>query len=242
VARPVSVAIRGGNLVERTVPKDPLPAQSGGELKDRLDAERRNRPFLILRDHEGTQVIRELGDAERLAVGRGEEVGLHLDDPEVSLLHAELERIGGDWVLVDDGLSRNGSFVNAERVSGRRRLRDGDALRFGQTLVIFRAPGAPAAATVAAGDTPDAASITDTQRAILVALCRPYRDGSEFATPAANRRIAEEVFLSIDAVKAHLRALFEKFDVADLPQNQKRVRLAELALRSGVISPRDLER
>jgi pSer/pThr/pTyr-binding forkhead associated (FHA) protein len=224
------------------VARDPLPAQSGSELKDRLDAERRGTPFLVLRDPAGGQVIRELGE-DRLAVGRSEDAGLRLaDDPEVSSLHAELERIGGDWVLVDDGLSRNGSFVNGERVGGRRRLRDGDALRFGQTSVVFRSPGSAVIETVAAGDTPDAASITDTQRRILIALCRPYREGSDFATPAANRQIAEEVFLSVDAVKAHLRTLFEKFDVGDLPQNQKRVRLAELALRSGVISPRDLER
>jgi predicted component of type VI protein secretion system len=223
------------------VAEDQVPARSGGELKERLEAERRDEPFLVYRDASAAQVIHGLGDEEKLAVGRGEGAGLRFDDPEISSLHAELERIGDDWVLVDDGLSRNGSFVNGERVSGRRRLRDGDALRFGQTPVVFRAPGAPAAGTVAAGDTPDAASITDTQRAILVALCRPYREGSDFATPAANKQIAGEVFLSVDAVKSHLRALFEKFDVGDLPQNQKRVRLAELALRSGVISPRDLE-
>jgi pSer/pThr/pTyr-binding forkhead associated (FHA) protein len=187
-------------------------------------------------------VIRGLGDADALAVGRAQPSGLQLDDdPEVSSLHAELRRVGDDWVVVDDGLSRNGTFVNGERVSGRRRLRDGDALRFGQTPVVFRAPGAPAGETVAAGDVPDAASVTDTQRRILIALCRPYREGSDFATPATNRHVAEEVFLSVDAVKAHLRTLFEKFDVGDLPQNEKRVRLAELALRSGVVSPRDLE-
>jgi pSer/pThr/pTyr-binding forkhead associated (FHA) protein len=223
--------------------RDALPAQSGGELKSRLDAERRGNPFLVHRDAEGKQVIRELGGAAgRLAVGRSESAELRLDDdPEVSSLHAELERIGGDWVLVDDGLSRNGSFVNGERVGGRRRLRDGDALRFGHTLVVFRAPGDTVEETVPAGDTPTAASITDSQRRILIALCRPYREGSEFASPLSNREIAAEVFLSVDAVKAHLRKLFERFDVGDLPQNQKRVRLAELALRSGVISPRDLE-
>ena len=37
-----------------------------------------------------------------------------------------------------------------------------------------------------------------------------------------------------------MRTLFEKFGVGDLPQNQKRVRLVELALRSGAISLRDL--
>lgn len=222
--------------------RDALPAQSGSELKSRLEAERRGEPFLVYRDADGSQVIRILGDAgATLAVGRSESAGLRLDDPEVSALHAELERIGGDWVLVDDGLSRNGSFVNGERVTGRRRLRDGDALRIGHTPVVFRAPGRAPEETVPAGDTPTAASVTDTQRRILIALCRPYREGSDFATPESNREIAAEVFLSVDAVKAHLRSLFEKFEIGDLPQNQKRVRLAELALRSGVVSPRDLE-
>jgi pSer/pThr/pTyr-binding forkhead associated (FHA) protein len=223
--------------------RDALPAHSGSELKLRLEAERRGEPFLVYRDARGTQVVRELGSAEsKLAVGRGESAGIRLDfDPEVSSLHAELERIGDDWVLVDDGLSRNGSFVNGERVSGRRRLLDGDALRFGQTLLVFRSPAGAAGETVPAADTPDASSVTDTQRRILIALCRPYREGSDFASPATNKQIAAEVFLSVDAVKGHLRALFEKFDVGGLPQNRKRVRLAELALRSGVISPRDLE-
>jgi pSer/pThr/pTyr-binding forkhead associated (FHA) protein len=224
------------------MPRDPLPAETGGELKQRLEAERRLNPFLIHRDEEGEQMIRELGELERLSVGRGESCDLRLGfDPEVSSLHAELERIGGDWVLVDDGLSRNGTFVNGERVAGRRRLLDGDAIRFGGTLVVFRAPGADAGETAPAKGAVDARSITDTQRRILVALCRPYREGSDFATPAPNREIAEQVFLSVDAVKAHLRTLFEKFEVGDLPQNQKRVNLAERALRSGVISPRDLE-
>ena len=67
-----------------------------------------------------------------------------------------------------------------------------------------------------------------------------------FATAASTRprrptsRSPSEVLLSVDAVKGHLRVLFEKFGIGDLPQNQKRVRLVELALRNGVISVRDL--
>ena len=132
--------------------------------------------------------------------------------------------------------------MNGNRVIGRRRLRDGDALRFGDTLVLFRSPAqAGGEETVAATDRPDVGRVTETQRRVLIALCRPFREGSEFASPATNKQVADEVFLSLDAVKANLRALFETFEVGDLPQNQKRVRLAELALRSGVITPRDLE-
>ena len=213
------------------------------ELKARIDAERRGAPFLVYRDGDGGQVIRVLGGgSDRFSVGRGEAADIGLGfDREVSRVHAELERVGEEWTLADDGLSRNGSFVNGERVAGRRRLRDGDALRFGDTVVLYRAPSeAGADETLAAKDRRDLESVTQTQHRVLVALCRPYAGGSEFATPATNRQIADEVFLSVDAVKANLRALFERFEIGDLPQNKKRVRLAELALRSGAITPREL--
>jgi pSer/pThr/pTyr-binding forkhead associated (FHA) protein len=224
--------------------RDAVPADTAPELKSRIEAERRGQPFLIHRDGSGAQVLTELEpDRPRLAVGRSEEAEIQLDfDSEVSRLHAELELSGGEWLVVDDGLSANGTFVNGERVVARRRLRDGDAIRFGSTLAVFRAPGhSGTEETVRAGDVPDASSVTETQKRVLVALCKPFREGSDFATPATNKEIAEEVFLSVDAVKAHLRALFERFAVGELPQNQKRVRLAELAMRSGVVAPRDLE-
>jgi pSer/pThr/pTyr-binding forkhead associated (FHA) protein len=226
------------------VARGAVPADTASELQERIEAERRGAPFLVWRDADGQQRLRELApEAARLTVGRSDTADVPLAfDSEVSRLHAELERLGDDWTVSDDGLSRNGSFVNGERVVGRRRLRDGDALRFGGTLVLFRSPGqARDEETATAADHPEASAVTDTQRRVLVALCRPFREGSEFATPATNKLIAEEVFLSVDAVKANLRALFERFDVGDLPQNQKRIRLAELAFRSGVISPRDLE-
>ena len=118
-------------------------------------------------------------------------------DEQVSRLHAEIERIGGEWTVADDGLSRNGSFLNGERVGGRRRLADGDELRFGATMVVFRAPQpSPSSATIAAPGGRRAPELTDTQRRILVALSRPFRDGSHYATPATNQQIADEVLLS----------------------------------------------
>jgi FHA domain len=219
----------------------PLHRSTPAELKLRLEAERRGTPFLLLYDGGGRQVIHELAAAGGpVTVGRGPTCGVALAwDREVSRLHAELAPVGGHWVLVDDGLSRNGSFVNGERVVGRRVLRDGDRLCFGDTPVIYReAANAGASSTIAAPSTPGAISLTPTQRQILVALCRPVRD-SAFAIPSSNREIAEEVSLSIDAVKAHLRALFERFGLEDLPQNQKRARLAATALLQGIVTHRD---
>jgi len=227
----------------------PLQAHtaSPSELRDRIDAERRGRPFLVLREGEGgSQRIVEL-DAlgDRLSIGRspGNELDLPWDT-EVSRLHAELESIAGEWTVSDDGLSRNGTYVNGTRVTGRVRLRDGDQLRVGQTIMAYRRPeaedsmptrvaGAGGAATVTLGDLPP------TQRAVLKALARPYKH-DEFAVPATNQDIAAELHLSVDAVKSHLRGLFQRFGIEHLPQNQKRSRLVAEALQSGLLSARDL--
>src|ERR1700740_332743 len=94
-----------------------LGPSSPADVAARLAAEREGRPHLILRDGAKAQVIVRLSSDRRLTIGRGEgsDVQLHWD-PDVSRAHAELERVGGIWTLSDDGLSRNGTFVNGERV------------------------------------------------------------------------------------------------------------------------------
>jgi pSer/pThr/pTyr-binding forkhead associated (FHA) protein len=113
------------------------------ELEQQLEAERAGDPFLVYRVHAGPQLIVSLGDAGgRFTVGRGSAIDISLDwDTNVSRLHAALESIAGYWTVVDDGLSSFGTFLNEERVNGRRRLSDGDILRFGVTTVTFRSPG-----------------------------------------------------------------------------------------------------
>jgi hypothetical protein len=204
------------------------------EVKARLDAERRGGPFLVYRDGGQAQVIVALDGP--VTVGRRPERDVALPwDTEVSRLHAQLEPVGSDWVVVDDGLSRNGTFVNGERVNGRRRLRDGDRLVFGETPVTFRAPADAEAESTAQIKLGGATMpITESQRKVLVALCRPLKD-SAYAAPATNKAIAEEIHLSVDAVKAHLRALFERFGLDALPQNQKRAQLAAVALVNGIV-------
>jgi pSer/pThr/pTyr-binding forkhead associated (FHA) protein len=219
------------------------PVQSASELKAQIEAERVGLPFLVFRDGDGQQQIFSLReDLDRVTVGRATSSDIRIEwDTEVSRLHAGLERIGSDWTVADDGLSRNGTHINGERVVGRRRLSDGDSVRFGRTLATFRQPRASdATETVVAQEILDRASLSDAQRRVLLALCRPFKESTGYVTPATNQQIAGELFLSVDAVKTHLRALFSKFGIEDLPQNQKRIRLVELALKSGVVTPRDL--
>ena len=213
------------------------------ELKAQIEAERLGRPFVVYRDESGEQTIVAIAtDSAGLWIGRSPSADVHLEwDSEVSSLHAQLELVRDECTLIDEGLSTNGSFVNGERVSGRRHLRDGDTIRVGQTLILFRNPASGAAeSTVLSGDALTAAGVSPGQKKVLVALCRPFKEGAAFATPATNQQIADELTLSVDAVKTHLRALFEKFGVEALPQNQKRVALVERALQSGLVSERDL--
>jgi pSer/pThr/pTyr-binding forkhead associated (FHA) protein len=220
-----------------------LHAASPVELKARLDAERRGTPFLLYRDGSGTQFIFALGpDRDRATVGRRSEADVRISwDTEVSRLHAVLERVGGEWTVVDDGLSANGTFLGADRVSGRRRLIDGDLLRFGRTALAFRDPAAATSGATSKGEELGSiARLSDAQRRVLLALCRPFRDGSAYAIPATNQQICDELYLSLDAVKTHLRVLFAKFGIEHLPQNQKRLQLAELAMRSGLVTEREL--
>jgi pSer/pThr/pTyr-binding forkhead associated (FHA) protein len=215
---------------------------SAPELKAQIEAERAGRPFLVFRDGAGEQTILPVEANAELWVGRSGSADVRLEwDEEVSALHAQIEVVRDECTLVDDGLSRNGSFVNEERVHGRRHLRDGDSLRFGQTVVTYRRPGEDAPeATAIAGEVSAAATVSPAQRKVLLALCRPYKDGDSFATPATNQQIGEELHLSVDAVKTHMRALFEKLGVGDIPQNQKRVALVERALQTGIVSRREL--
>jgi pSer/pThr/pTyr-binding forkhead associated (FHA) protein len=97
---------------------------------------------VIFQDGGGKQQVVTLDDGGTVNVGRRTENDVALAwDQEVSREHAQLLRSEEGWTLVDVG-SRNGSYLNGQRVSGRQPLRDGDVLRFGDTVVLFRAPAA----------------------------------------------------------------------------------------------------
>src|SRR3954471_14024850 len=110
-------------------------ASTPAELQERLQAEKEGDPLLVFRDDQGRQRLEQLeGRAGRGTIGRHPTNHVALSwDEEVSRLHAEIEPLGGEWILTDEGLSRNGSFVNGERVDGRRRLPGGGGVRLGRT-------------------------------------------------------------------------------------------------------------
>jgi pSer/pThr/pTyr-binding forkhead associated (FHA) protein len=83
-----------------------------------------------------------LEGAER-RVGPGTTVGragadLELVDPDVSRRHATFHQVDAGIGIEDLG-SRNGTFVNDEKISGIAALSRGDRVRFGNTVWRFDA-------------------------------------------------------------------------------------------------------
>ena len=98
--------------------------------------------FLVYRDAHDRQEIYELPEGGRpTTIGRGSWVDVPLAwDDQVSRVHAQLQCLAQDWTVVDEGLSSNGTFLNGERVEGRRRLSDGDEIKVGETLITIWLP------------------------------------------------------------------------------------------------------
>lgn len=210
------------------------PARHAGtasELQARLAAERAARPFLELRDGDGVQHLVPLAD-EGLTIGRTPASGLALTwDAQVSRSHASLEQIDGVWTVLDDGRSTNGTFVNEERVQGRRPLRHLDVLRTGATRIRFHDPASGDDKLTEVASDVVAPPLTAAQRRVLLALCAGTQG------PASNEEIAAELHLSIDTVKSHMRALFDAFQLGAAPPYRKRFELVRLAVDAGLVPP-----
>jgi hypothetical protein len=79
----------------------------------------------------------ELAEGE-FVVGRGSDCQLALDDALVSRRHA-IFSLSGDDLFVEDLGSRNGVRVNDEKISGKRKIGEGDKIRIGnQDMSILR--------------------------------------------------------------------------------------------------------
>jgi pSer/pThr/pTyr-binding forkhead associated (FHA) protein len=211
------------------------------ELQAVIAAERSGAPFLLHRTDDGKLRVIPVAGSEVLTIGRGAGVTVSLSwDAGVSTLHAELIPRGGTWLLADEGLSRNGTFVNGERLQGRRRLKAGDMILIGHTTLAFHEGEQSVDITTAPltkGFGP--VDVTDAQRRVLAALCRPLLDGgSAVPLPATNQAIAEELFLSVEAVKTHLRDLYRRFGIEEHAQNEKRAILAHRAVELGLAADR----
>jgi pSer/pThr/pTyr-binding forkhead associated (FHA) protein/predicted Ser/Thr protein kinase len=103
----------------------------------------------------GQALGRRLTAGEELVIGRSVsgDGGLP-DDLELSRRHARVARESSGELSIEDLGSANGTFVNGERVRGRRTLKVGDSIRVGTTTMELTDPGRVAAPAVPAAPPP----------------------------------------------------------------------------------------
>ncbi len=112
--------------LNRTLVADsgPLPAEP-----------KQTRAVLTTGGTEDTGRVLAVGPGKPTTLGRGETCTYHFDDDSVSGLHAQIVAIG-DAYLVADQRSTNGTFVNDEKITAPRHLRNGDRIRLGPHIAL----------------------------------------------------------------------------------------------------------
>jgi DNA-binding NarL/FixJ family response regulator len=135
--------------------------------------------------------------------------------------------------------SRNGTYLNGEKISTERVLRSGDELRVGKTRLVFweikEADETTAGdATVSVAPTQPPPRLTRRELEVLVVLCRPLVSDDPFPEAVSVRRMAQELFVTEAAIKQHLQNLYDKFAIP--PEGERRVRLANEAIRRGAVT------
>jgi hypothetical protein len=167
-------------------------------------------------------------------IGRGRSVDIHLTDPSVSRLHAEIIRRGPYAYVTDLGLSRNGTRVNG-RLVARRVLEDGDVLSFGSARCRVFGIAAEEFSAEVELRRPAAPELTRRELDVVTSLCRPALSDEAFVAPATAREIAADLVVTEAAVKQHLLRLYQKFRIPEGPN--RRVRLANEVVALGLVRP-----
>jgi DNA-binding NarL/FixJ family response regulator len=178
-------------------------------------------------------------DGDRITIGSHQSNEIVLTgDRTVSRLHAVLEAFPAGWSLRDMG-SRNGTFVNGQKLLGERVLGPGDEIRIGKTRLVLRGGAGQSEHTATEAAQPPPV-LTRRERDVLVALCRPVLSGDVFTEPASIKAMAAELVVSDAAVKKHLLNLYDKFAIYGV--DNRRLELANQAVRRGAVSIADLRR
>jgi hypothetical protein len=187
-------------------------------------------PYIRIEDNGLIMPLRE----DVTTIGRGKSVDVHLADPSVSRLHAEIIRRGPYAYVTDLGLSRNGTRVNG-RLVARRVLEEGDTLTFGSARCRVFGIAAEEFTAEVELRRPAAPELTRRERDVVTSLCRPALSDEAFVAPATAREIAVDLVVTEAAVKQHLLRLYQKFRIPE--GANRRVRLANEVVALGLVRP-----
>lgn len=175
-------------------------------------------------------------DVPIVRIGRHPSCEVILDDPNVSRRHVLLTRVDDTWFAED--VSSSGTDLEREQ---RRPLRRRQALSHGDTLHLaffalrFKDEAQETLDVTVPVGGGSRIDLTPMEQKVLQCMCRPVVGG--VAPPASNREIAEEMVLTVDGVRSHIRSLYSKFGIVAGTSGQRRITLVQRALDQNFVVP-----
>jgi diguanylate cyclase (GGDEF)-like protein len=153
---------------------------------------------------EGVGQVLELSDGRQL-IGRESGCEIHLDDDTVSRNHAAIERFEKEYAVTDLE-SKNGTYVNEERIESRW-LAAGDRVRFGNQIFKFLSADQLEAQyheTVYKIITTDGLTQTYNQRYLMDVLDRELRRATRTGQPLCLLMFDVDQFKTVNETYGHL--------------------------------------
>jgi len=180
---------------------------------------------LQIRRGDAATVLPILG--ERATLGRSEGCSIRLSgDPSISREHAVLERTEA-WTIRDLD-SRNGTYVNGERISNPATLAFGDSFQVGKFVLTLLGSPTDTESTVhenAPSAPADVSRLTNREKEVLALV----------ALGSTDQAIAHQLGIKVKTVHSHLERVHEKTG------RRRRPDLTRLAIETGIISSHDAQ-
>jgi DNA-binding CsgD family transcriptional regulator len=160
------------------------------------------------------------------------------EDPSISRHHLLLTSVGTTWYV--ENVGKSGTTLDGqEPLLGRRALTSGDRLFVGRFMLTFLDEDQPMIAdetTTTPIGPGSRIAVTYKEHEVLALLCDPVIAGT--GPPLTNQQIADTLFIGLDGVRSHLKALYRKFSVPLGTGSWRRAELVRRAIDEGYTPPR----
>lgn len=228
-------------MSERRAP-DPTAPHSTADFRREEEVRLTGEAYVRYRDGELFCAVALVPSTSVAYIGRDADCAVRIRcDERVSRRHARLIYGAGRW-SIEDGPSRNGTFVDDKRTVGEQILADGVRITVGRTVLSFHARRAVVAdATVPEEPPVQLLHPTPTQRKVLVELARPFlAGGADIPVAPTNAAIASKLSYQVTTIRDAVSDLYRQAGLARGASDQ-RAELVRLAIREGAVGPGDLD-
>ncbi len=167
--------------------------------------------WIKLKDNE---ILYPMPNARNFCIGRNFDCDLRLDDPKTSRNHALVQHMGENTYYLIDIASRNGCFINNNRINAPKKLKNQDNIRIGDTLLEFileeskQVPLDPNETMIC---TPNIEKFDIQEITILVADIRGFTSMTEAISISSLSMIMNQWFMDVTDCISDNHGILDKF-------------------------------